>query len=75
MLVISSKVGGVPYMIEDGRNGLLFESDNDRQMAEKMIAAVENPEATIRMIANARQSLEDYKWENCRGKLLALYKG
>lgn len=75
LLVISSKVGGVPYMIEDGRNGLLFESDNDRQMAEKMIAAVENPEATIRMIANARQSLEDYKWENCRGKLLALYKG
>lgn len=75
LLVISSKVGGVPYMIEDGRNGLLFESDNDRQMAEKMIAAVEDLEATRRMIASARQSLEDYKWENCREKLLALYKG
>ena len=75
LLVISSNVGGVPYMIEDGRNGLLFESDNDRQMAEKMLAAVENPDATRRMIANARQSLEDYKWENCREKLLALYKG
>ncbi len=74
LLVISSNVGGVPYMIEDGRNGLLFENDNDRQMAEKMIAAVENPEATRQMIANARQSLEYYKWENCREKLLALYK-
>lgn len=75
VLVISSNVGGVPYMIEDGRNGLLFESDNDRQMAEKMTAAVEEPDATRRMIANARQSLENYKWENCREKLLALYKG
>ena len=75
LLVISSKVGGVPYMIEDGRTGLLFESDNDRQMAEKMIAVVEDPEATRRMIASARQSLEDYRWENCREKLLALYKG
>ena len=75
LLVISSNVGGVPYMIEDGRNGLLFENDNDHQMAEKMLAAVEDPEATRRMIANARQSLEDYKWENCRDKLLALYKG
>ena len=75
LLVISSKVGGVPYMIEDGRNGLLFESDNDRQMAEKMLAAVEDPDATLWMIANARQSLEDYRWENCREKLLALYKG
>lgn len=75
LLVISSKVGGVPYMIEDGRNGLLFENDNDRQMAEKMMAAVDDPEATHRMIANARQSLDDYRWENCREKLLALYKG
>lgn len=75
LLVISSNVGGVPYMIEDGRNGLLFENNDDRQMAEKMLAAVENPDATRRMIANARQSLEDYKWENSREKLLALYKG
>ena len=75
LLVISSNVGGVPYMIEDGRNGLLFENDNDRQMAEKMLVAVEDPDATRRMIANARQSLEDYKWETCREKLFALYKG
>ena len=45
------------------------------QMAEKMLAAVEDSDATRRMIANARQSLEDYKWGNCREKLLALYKG
>lgn len=75
LLVIASNVGGVPYMIEDGQNGLLFESDNDRQMAEKMIAAVEHPEATLRMIENAHNCLDAYKWENCREKLLALYKG
>lgn len=75
LLVIASNVGGVPYMIEDGQNGFLFESDNYRQMANKMIAAVEHPESTLIMIDNARQCLEDYKWENCREKLLALYKG
>ena len=75
LLVISSNVGGVPYMIEDGQNGLLFESDNDHQMAEKMMLAVDDQDATRRMIANARQSLEDYKWETCREKLLALYRG
>ncbi len=75
LLVIASNVGGVPYMIEDGQNGLLFENKNDRQMAEKMIAAVEHPEATIRMIENAHHCLDAYKWENCREKLLALYKG
>ena len=75
LLVIASKVGGVPYMIEDGQNGVLFENNNDRQMAEKMIDVVEHPEATLRMIENAYHSLAAYKWENCREKLLALYKG
>ena len=75
LLVIASNVGGVPYMIEDGQNGYLFESDDDRQMADKMFAAVEHPESTLKMIENAYQCLDDYKWENCREKLLALYKG
>lgn len=75
LLVISSNVGGVPYMITDGQNGLLFKNDDNRQMAQKMIAALENPDATLRMIENARRRLEDYKWENCREKLLAIYKG
>ena len=75
LLVIASKVGGVPYMIEDGKNGLLFDSDNDVQMAEKMLAAVEHPEATLQMIESAHYCLDAYKWENCREKLLALYKG
>ena len=75
LLVIASNVGGVPYMIEDGKNGLLFDSDNDAQMAEKMIAAVEHPEAARWMIEDAHHCLDAYKWENCREKLLALYKG
>ena len=75
LLVIASNVGGVPYMIDDGQNGLLFENNNDRQMAEKMMAAVEHPEATLQMIENAHHCLDTYKWENCREKLLALYKG
>ena len=75
LLVIASNVGGVSYMLEDGQNGYLFESDDDCQMAEKMIAAVEHPESTLKMIENARRCLDDYRWENCREKLLALYKG
>lgn len=75
LLVISSNVGGIPYMIEDGQNGLLFKNDDARQMAEKMIAAVEDADTTRWMIANARHSLDDYKWENCREKLFSLYNG
>lgn len=73
LLVICSKVGGVPYMIEDGRNGMLFESDDDRQMAEKMIAAVEFPEHSLEMIKKAHLSLKQYTWEVVSTRLLPLY--
>ena len=75
LLVIASNVGGVPYMIDDGENGLLFENGNDPEMADKMIEAITHPDATIRMIENAFRSLDTYKWVNCRERLLATYKG
>ena len=34
---ISSEVGGVPYLIDDGLNGLLFDPQDVRQLAEHMV--------------------------------------
>lgn len=72
LLVISSKVGGVPYMIEDGMNGLLFESDNDRELAQKMISAVIDSKS-LSMIENAHSSLATYSWERVWTKLSKVY--
>ncbi len=73
LLVVASKVGGVPYMIEDGQNGLLFESDNAGQMAEKMIMAVEYPQRSLEMIEKARLSLKHHTWKEVSKQLLPLY--
>lgn len=74
LLVISSNVGGVPYILEDNKAGLLFESDNAEELASNMIQAVQNEQHTIEMIYSAYQSLDMYKWENIREKLLEIYK-
>lgn len=73
LLVISSNVGGIPYMIEDGVNGLLFESNNHQMLAEKMIEAVENSEKSKEMIGNAKSCVSDYSWEKVRDKLFKAY--
>lgn len=73
LLVISSNVGGVPYMVEDGRNGMLFESDNHIMLAEKMIEAVENDEKSKEMIRNAQKCVSDYSWEKVKDKLFKAY--
>lgn len=73
LLVISSNVGGVPYMVEDGVNGLLFESDNHQMLAEKMIEAVENGEKSKEMITEAKTCVSDYSWEKMKDKLFKAY--
>lgn len=73
LLVISSNVGGVPYMIEDGRNGLLFKSDNHEMLAGKMLEAIENAEKSKEMIRNAKNCVSDYSWEKVRDKLFKAY--
>lgn len=74
LLVISSNVGGVPYMIEDSVNGLLFESDNHVMLAEKMVEAVENSEASMKMIRNANECVRKYSWDRIKNQLLKVYE-
>lgn len=74
LLVIASRVGGVPYLIEDNETGLLFESDNDKELAEKMLWAVNNNERVKEILIQANQKVCDYRWENVRNKILSVYE-
>ncbi|MDO5316121.1 MAG: glycosyltransferase family 4 protein [bacterium] len=73
LLVISSNVGGVPYMIEDEVNGLLFESNNSMALAEKMMWALSHQDESHNMIDNAKEAVKLYSWECVREKIFELY--
>lgn len=73
LLVIASRVGGVPYLIEENVTGLLFESDNEEELAEKMLWAVNNNERVKEILIQANQKVCDYRWENVRNKILSVY--
>ena len=74
LLVISSNVGGVPYMINDGESGLLFTSDNSDEMADKMIEAIKNQERSKKMIRAAHDGLKAYSWECNKEKYFKIYQ-
>lgn len=78
LLVISSNVGGVPYMIEHGRTGLLFDSFQDSvvsdQMAEQIIWALEHQKESAAMIDAAHGEVKKYSWNEIRKQLLSLYE-
>ena len=73
LLVISSRVGGVPYMIEHGVTGLMFESNNYQELASLMISAVKNQTSSLSMIQRAQEQLKIYSWPSIRQLLYSCY--
>jgi glycosyltransferase involved in cell wall biosynthesis len=56
--VIASNLGAIPEIIKDGQNGLLFESGDSLQLANKIKYLLENPQELITMGHCARQQVE-----------------
>lgn len=56
--VIGANIGGIPELIKNDRNGLLFESGNAQQLAEKIQFLLDNPQQIIAMGRNGRQQVE-----------------
>lgn len=73
LLVISSNVGGVPYMVEDGKTGYLFPSDDSDALANLMIQTLQHPAESMTIIHNAHQAVDVYRWENIKEQLYTIY--
>lgn len=74
LLVISSRVGGVPYIIDEGRTGLLFESGNVDEMAMQMEWVLTHQKKCLNMIDAAHEEVKKYTWGNIQKQLLPLYE-
>jgi len=56
--VIGAAIGGIPEQVREGVNGLLFESGNAGQLAEKMQHLLDRRELAIEMGRNGRRQVE-----------------
>jgi L-malate glycosyltransferase len=72
--VVSTNVGGVPFMVEDGESGLLVPPQDAQAMASAVLAVLGDArlENALREtgLARARQ----YAWPSVRDKLLCVYR-
>jgi L-malate glycosyltransferase len=65
--VVATNVGGLPYLISDGKNGLLVENENVGQMTAAVKLLLEDANLTQKISRNARQLSECSGWANVRG--------
>jgi glycosyltransferase involved in cell wall biosynthesis len=73
--VVGFKVGGIPDMIRDGVNGLLAESKNSQDLAQKIQMLLENDDLRLQMGKNARLIAEnEYNLKLQASKYIKLYE-
>ena len=73
--VVASNVGGIPYVVEDGKTGLLFKCSNTEDLAEKTIILLKNKELREKMGKAGRERAKEFTWDNIAERTVEVYRG
>ena len=68
---VATRVGGVPELIDDGVNGLLFDVGDVDSMAEGAISILSDPALLERMSTASRRTAQDHF---CASRIIPLYE-
>jgi glycosyltransferase involved in cell wall biosynthesis len=60
--VVSTNVGGIPYLIKNDLNGKLVPYNDVEKMAGSIDYLISHPLETRRIVAKARETIEPYSW-------------
>jgi glycosyltransferase involved in cell wall biosynthesis len=71
--VVTTNAGGIPYVVEHERTGLLVERGDHGALAASAIRLLEDEELAARLARGARAECDQYKWAAVRGQWLQFY--
>jgi glycosyltransferase involved in cell wall biosynthesis len=72
--VISTNVGGVPFMVQDGDTAVLVDPGDVQAMGEAIVILYQDHELRQRLRESGRREVAQYSWEKVRPQWLALYR-
>jgi glycosyltransferase involved in cell wall biosynthesis len=72
--VVASNVGGIPFLVEEGKTGLLFETGNMNDLAEKVITLLQDNELREKMGVAGRERAKELAWDKIAEQTIGVYK-
>lgn len=73
--VVSTDAGGIPYMVDSGRTGLLVPVDDHQALAAAALRVVREPELAEQFSRQGREQCEaQYAWGSVLGQWVSLYR-
>ena len=73
--MVTTSVGGIPEMIDSGKNGFLVQPFNAKELSDKILCCLEHPDVASEIGFSARQTiLERFDWQLIVKKVLRVYE-
>lgn len=72
--VVATAVGGVPYLLDDGRTGLLVPDSDAGAMADAVRRLMADPDLAATLSANGRRLAEASAWTSVQSQWEALFE-
>lgn len=73
LVVISTAVGGIPFIFQHEATALLASAEDWRVIAENVCRLLEDPDLASRLAAQAFERCRQYEWESVRESLYRTY--
>jgi glycosyltransferase involved in cell wall biosynthesis len=73
--VVSTNAGGIPYIVEDGKTGLLADVNEHKSLAAAALRLFSEAGQAERLIAASQDEVRKYTWQNVRCEWLRTYAG
>jgi glycosyltransferase involved in cell wall biosynthesis len=71
--IVTTRAGGIPEMIEHGRNGLLADIGDEDALAANVLQLLRQPELAQQIARTARTWVEQFSWRRILPQLLQTY--
>jgi glycosyltransferase involved in cell wall biosynthesis len=72
--VVSTRAGGVPYIVRDGVSALLVDAGDAEAMASAILRVLRDTELAKRLVTAGLAEVQQYTWANVRVRLAELYE-
>ncbi len=72
--VIASEVGGLAFLVQDGRNGYLVPSRDPEALAERIYELLTNHNCRRELGRYAQENAQQYNWANIVTQMLTVYE-
>jgi glycosyltransferase involved in cell wall biosynthesis len=72
--VVSTNVGGIPYLVKQGETALLVSPGDDKGMADAVISILKDRDLAQHLVREGLHEVQRYTWPMVRRKLLEKYQ-